>query len=124
MSDKDSAVEFNQTTLTPFSDVGKDGDLVAAVRKIIGAEGEIERQAAQGSDDTVVKQVHDALRGETGDEPEPQIAPKKRVDGRTKEFKAAVARIANTKSKESSDKSKSYKETMKRINTRRNRGGI
>ena len=41
MSDKDSAVEFNQTTLTPFSDVGKGGDLVAAVRKIIGAEGEI-----------------------------------------------------------------------------------
>lgn len=125
-NDKNGAVEFSTTTLTPFSDVDKEGDIVDAIRKIMsGGDSNGSEPEPASTDTTVVQKVQTALRGEEdGAIEEPTKTPDK-IDGRTKDYRSTVSRITDGKKKQSGKgidgRTKSYKATMSRINTRRSR---
>ncbi len=124
--EKSNAVEFgSMTTLTPFSDASKEGDMVDMIRKIMSGQSDTNGSKPQSSDTTVVKKVETALKAEgESDVVEPKKTPDK-IDGRTRDYRSTVSRITDGKKKKSGQgidgRTKSYKTTMNRINTRRAR---
>tara|TARA_B100000745_G_C19790166_1_gene259384 strand:+ start:92 stop:490 length:399 start_codon:yes stop_codon:yes gene_type:complete len=123
---KKGAIEFDQTTLTPFSDASKEGDMVDMIRKIMSGQPDTNGSEPQSSDTTVVKKVEAVLKaeGESDDDVEPTKTSDK-LDGRTRDYRSTVSRITDGKKKKSGEgidgRTKSYKTTMSRINTRRAR---
>ena len=118
--DDNGTVKFdNQVTLTPFTDTGKEGDIVDVVRQIISGENpkkELERLATNDAKES----------DETEEEENADDVEKKPKTKKNRNYTNTVSKVTDgRKTKKSSEgvdgRTKSFKETMKRINKRRNR---